>query len=57
MAAAVCRWDRGVIVVHAHCALRGSIPISQTFAAHVFEYISIPLEPIGGQQFPGQSVA
>ena len=37
MAAVVCRRDGGVIVAHEHRALRGSIPISQTFAARVFE--------------------
>ena len=57
MAAAVCRRDVGVIVAHAHRALRGSIPISQTFTARVFECICIPLGPVSGQQFSGQSVA
>ena len=56
-AAAVCRRDGGVIVVHVHHALRGSIPTSQTFAARVFECIRIPLGPVSGQQFSGQSVA
>ena len=56
-AAAVCRRDGGVIVAHAHCALRDSIPISQTFTARVFECISIPLGPVSVQQFSGQSAA
>ena len=55
--AAVCRRNGGVIVTHAHRALRGSIPVSQTFTTLVFECISIPLEPVSGQNFSGQSVA
>ena len=56
-AAAVCRRDGGIIVAHAHRALRGSIPISHTFTAHVFECISIPLESVSSQQFSGLTVA
>ena len=56
MAAAVCRRDGGVKVAHAHRALRGSIAISQTFTARVFECISIPLGLVSGQQFSDQSV-
>ena len=57
MAAAVCRRDGGVIIAHAHGALRDSIPISQTFTARVFECISIPLGSVSGHKFSGQSVA
>ena len=49
MAAAVCRRDGGVIIAHAHRALQGSIPVSQTFTACVFE--------VSAQEFSGQSVA
>ena len=38
MAAKVCRWDGGVIVAQAYRALRGNIPISQTFTAGVLVY-------------------
>ena len=34
-----------VVVEHAHRAVQGSIPVSQTFTAHVFECIGILLEP------------
>ena len=54
-AAAVCRRDGGVIVAHAHHALRDSIPISQTYTPHVLECISIPLEPVSELQFSDQS--
>ena len=57
VAAAACRRDGGVMVAHAHRALGGSIPISHTFTARVFVCISIPLGPVRGQQFSGQSVA
>ena len=44
-AAVVCRRGGGEIVAHAHRAVQGSIPVSQTFTERVFECIGIPLEP------------
>ena len=44
MTAGVCRQGGGVIVVHAHHGVPGSIPVSQTFTARIFECNAIPLE-------------